>query len=273
MEHGTVRLHDATLHFTRWGEGPEVLLAFHGFGQHRGYFGPLAEALGPAHTVYAFDLFFHGQSTWRARNAALAKTRWTELVEAFLRQRGVTRFGLLGFSMGGKFVLATLEALPERVTRVVLLAPDGIKTSFWYSLATYPGWTDRFFRHVTVQPGAFRTLARLFRRLRLVDKGVLRFAESQMNTRAQRLRVYRSWTVFREMRFDLERIATLLNGHQIPFTMYLGQYDRIITRRNMGRLLDRVPHHQLVVLPTGHSRLIADVAAYYRTHGGWTSGQ
>ncbi len=270
MQHGTVRLQDATLHFTRWGEGAEVLLAFHGFGQHRGYFGPLAEALGLSYTVYAFDLFFHGQSTWRARHETLVKSRWTELVETFLRQQGVTRFGLLGFSMGGKFVLATLEAMPERVTRVVLLAPDGIKTSFWYSLATYPGWTDRFFRHLTVKPGAFRGLARLFRRFRLVDKGVLRFAESQMNTREQRLRVYRSWTVFRNMRFDIQRVAALLNGHRIPLVMYLGQYDRIITQRNMGRLLNRVPHHQLVVLHTGHNRLIADVAAYYRTHGGWT---
>jgi hypothetical protein len=34
-------------------------------------------------------------------------------------------------------------------------------------------------------------------------------------------------------------------------------------------LLDRVPHHRLVVLPAGHNRLIADVAAYYRTHGEW----
>ncbi len=269
MQHGTVQLHDATLHFTRWGEGPEVLLAFHGFGQHRGYFGALAEALGPTHSVYAFDLFFHGQSTLRARSGTLAKTHWTELLELFLRQHGVTRFGLLGFSMGGKFVLATLEAMPERIIRVVLLAPDGIKTSFWYSLATYPGWTDRFFRHLTVKPGAFRDLARLFRRLRLVDKGVLRFAESQMNTREQRLRVYWSWTTFRELHFDLERIATLLNGYRIPLVMYLGQYDRIITHRNMKRLLDRVPHHQLVVLPAGHNRLIADVATYYRTHGHW----
>ncbi len=269
MEHGTVRLGDAALHFTRWGEGGEVLLAFHGFGQHRGYFGPLADALGCTYTVYAFDLFFHGQSTWRARNGTLAKAQWAELVTAFLRQQGVARFGLVGFSMGGKFVLATLEAMPDRVTRVVLLAPDGIKTSFWYSLATYPGWTDRFFRHLTVKPGAFRSLVRLFRRLRLVDKGVLRFAESQMNTREQRLRVYRSWTTFREMHVDLKRIAGLFNGHRIPLVMYLGRYDRIITRRNMGRLLDQVPHHQLVVLPAGHNRLIADVAAYYRTNGGW----
>lgn len=269
MEHGTVRLGDAALHFTRWGEGGEVLLAFHGFGQHRGYFGPLADALGRTCTVYAFDLFFHGQSTWQARSGSLPKAGWVELVQAFLRGQGVEKFGLLGFSMGGKFVLATLEAMPERVSQVVLLAPDGIKTSFWYSLATFPGWTNGLFRYFTVKPFAFRNLARLFRRLRLVDKGVLRFAESQMNTREQRLRVYRSWTTFREMRFDLKSIAGLVNHHRIPLVMYLGRYDRIITRKNMNRLLKRIPHHQLVVLPAGHNRLIADVAVLYRTQGHW----
>lgn len=269
MEHGLVRHGNATLHFTRWGEGKEVLLAFHGFGQNRTHFQPLADVLPEIYTVYAFDLFFHGQSTWPARNESLSKTTWVALVHTFLRGQDIGQFGLLGFSMGSKFVLATLEAMPERVTEVVLLAPDGIKTSFWYSLATFPGWTSSLFRYFTVNPYAFRNLAYLFRCIRLVDKGILRFAESQMNTRARRLRVYRSWTVFREMRFDLKRVAQLINHHRIPLTMYLGQYDRIITQKNMNRLLKRISHHKLVVLPAGHSRLIADVAAYYRTHGRW----
>jgi pimeloyl-ACP methyl ester carboxylesterase len=74
------------------------------------------------------------------------------------------------------------------------------------------------------------------------------------------------------MRFDLKRIARLINQHHIPLTMYLGQYDRIITQKNMNRLLKRIPQHKLVVLPAGHSRLISDVAGHYRAHGYWHAG-
>jgi pimeloyl-ACP methyl ester carboxylesterase len=269
MENGLIRLREATLHFSRWGKGGKILLAFHGFGQNRAYFAPLAEAVQEEYTVYAFDLFFHGQSTWRQRKTPVQKAFWTALIGQFLRQEGINSFGLIGFSMGGKFVLATLETMAERVTEVILVAPDGIKTSFWYNLATFPGWTNGFFRYVTIKPEAFRSLARTFRRLRIVDKGVVRFAESQMTTREQRLRVYRSWTMFRELKFDLSRIARLINGHRIPLVMYLGRYDRIITRHNMNRLLGRVIHYRLIVLPAGHNRLIADVAGYYRQHRGW----
>jgi pimeloyl-ACP methyl ester carboxylesterase len=241
MQHGTVRLHDATLNFTRWGEGAEVLLAFHGFGQHRGYFGPLAEALGETHTLYAFDLFFHGESTWRTRNGTLTKARWTELVAAFLRQQGVTRFGLLGFSMGGKFVLATLEAMPERVTRVVLLAPDGIKTSFWYSLATYPGWTDRFF------PARYREAGRLPQPGPLHSaasasstRALLRLSpKAQMKHREQQPAVVPVLDRLREMHFDLQRVGGVCSTCPGSLVLYLGPVRRSIPKRNMGRLLGR----------------------------------
>ncbi|MCU0355499.1 MAG: alpha/beta hydrolase [Cytophagales bacterium] len=254
---------NSQLHYTRTGTGSEILLAFHGFGQTHAHFASLAAQLADRYTVYTFDLFYHGHSRWSHREQPLTKAQWRQGMESFLAQENIGVFALAGFSLGGKFALATLEAFPERVTELILIAPDGVKTSFWYSLATYPSWTRRLFRRVVVRPGEFQQLARLMRRLRLVDKGVLRFAESQMNTREKRHRVYFSWMVFRDFAFDMERMADEINRRHIPLTMFLGRYDKIITQANMTRLLKRVPHHRLVVLDSGHSQLLEAVAEYY----------
>jgi len=45
----------------------------------------------------------------------------------FLGKEKIELFAVVGFSLGGKFALATLEAFTDKVTKVVLLAPDGIK--------------------------------------------------------------------------------------------------------------------------------------------------
>ena len=69
------------------------------------------------------------------------------------KETGVQNFSLAGFSLGGKFALATLEAFPEKTKGIILLAPDGIKTSFWYSLATYPAFFSKNFQKYGVSSG------------------------------------------------------------------------------------------------------------------------
>jgi len=251
------------LYYTRTGSGDQVLLAFHGFGQMHTHFQPLADQLSHRFTVYTFDLFYHGQSRWAHKEQPLTKVHWQELLSEFLQQEKIHSFALAGVSIGGKFALTTLESFPERVIELILIAPDGIKTNFWYSLATYPSWTRRVFRSVVVNPRQFQQLASWMRRLRVVDKGIARFAQSQMDTRQKRHRVYYSWMVFKDFAFDIHHIATQINRHQIPLRMFLGKYDKIITAANMQRLLNKVPHHQLIMLESGHSRLIEAVAHYY----------
>ena len=248
------------MHYMRYGRGSRVLLAFHGFGQNQSYFVPLAERLGHEYTVYAFDLFYHGKSYWYKNGQALTKDFWQMLILEVLTRHQIQRFSLMGFSMGGKFVLATLAAFAEKVEEVIFIAPDGIKTSTWYSLATYPGVLRNVFRSFIVRPQGFQRLVNVMHKYGIVDKGILKFANTQMRTTRQRRRVYYSWTVFKPLKFPMKRIAHLLNAYQIPVQMYLGKYDKIMTEENMRHLLDRLDQQELHVLETGHNHLIEETA-------------
>jgi pimeloyl-ACP methyl ester carboxylesterase len=261
------------LHYSRTGSGNKVLLAFHGYGQTNVHYRHIAAHLSASYTTYAFDLLFHGKSTWHLKDNPLTKSFLAELMAAFLEEKQIERFSLMGFSMGGKMVLSLLEQLPQRVEELTLIAPDGVKTSFWYSLATYPGWTKKHFRKVVISPTYFQKLANTFRRLRLVDKGIVRFAHNQMDTRQKRMRVYYSWMVFRELKFDLAHIASLINHYQIPTSMFLGTYDRIITRKNMQVLLNKLHKHHLIVLESGHNQLLEEVANYFARYGTVEAGK
>jgi pimeloyl-ACP methyl ester carboxylesterase len=169
--------------------------------------------------------------------------------------------------MGGKFALATLEGFPGRINDLVLIAPDGIKTNFWYNLATLPGWTEKLFRKMIVSPAYFKRIAYTLRRLRVVDKGLVRFAENQMDTRQKRIRVYYTWIIFKELTFQMEQIARLINKNSIRTQLFLGKYDRIITENNMQKLLKKLDHYQLIILESGHNQLIAQVANYCLKNG------
>ncbi|MBX9852112.1 MAG: alpha/beta hydrolase [Cytophagaceae bacterium] len=262
--HSCLEYHKALMHYSQYGKGSKVLICFHGYGQTIENFHALEDVFREEYTIYSIDLFYHGKSFWHEREKPLTKEFWNGLMKKFLEEKNIGHFSLLGFSMGGKFVLATLESYHQQIERLILIAPDGIKTSFWYSLATYPGWMRKLFRRIIIKPGIYFTLVKYLGALKLMDKGVLRFANTQMITRRQRRRVYYSWIVFSDLKFDMDKIASILKINNIKLEMYLGEYDKVITQKNMKRLLDKLDDYQINILSSGHSSLIDAVAEYYK---------
>jgi pimeloyl-ACP methyl ester carboxylesterase len=252
---------NSKLFYRKSGSGSRSLLLFHGFGQDHRVFDSWNESLSDAYTLYIFDIFFHGQSQWSSSDIPIEKEDWKSIMELFFKANNIDRFSLCGFSMGGKFALATLESFPEKTSDVFLLAPDGIKTSFWYSLATYPIASRNLIKRMIDRPARFHSIARFVSNMGLIDKGILRFVEYQMDTKEKRQRVYSSWVIFRHFRFDMTAIASLINTHHIRVMMIVGKYDKIITAQNMNLLLNKLVSPELKVLETGHNGIIAESAA------------
>lgn len=264
MQTRTFNYKDASLHYAVYPGGPEVLLAFHGFGQSYSYFAPLAHVLAPEYTMYSIDLFYHGKSIWLDSNKPISKDFWKELMTAFLQDHQIESYSLAGFSLGGKFVLATFEAFPEKTKSILFIAPDGIKTSFWYSLATYPGWARKYFKQLVDKPESFFKLINVLRKLQVVDEGILRFAHYQMSSRHQREKIYNTWVMSRQLKFDMVKIAKLINKHNVNVRMFLGRNDKLMTQQGMQRLLKHLHKYDLEILETGHYMLIDSVASYLK---------
>ncbi|WP_266369270.1 alpha/beta fold hydrolase [Tellurirhabdus rosea] len=241
--------------------GPRVLLAFHGIGQDCACFEPLARALDGQYTVYSFDLFFHGLNR-TLPDAALTKTRWQQILEEFLAAKGIQRFSVVGFSMGGKFALATAEVLTSRVDELWLLAPDGITVSPYYRLATETAAGRSLFRYFLKHMALFHRLGHFLSSLKLVDRSALRFAESTLSTPEQRERVYNSWIYFRDLRPDLNVLSTTLNHSAIRTRFFFGSFDRVLPVSFTTPLTRHLHSYELTVLKTGHHRLIEKVAAH-----------
>ncbi|HET9052541.1 MAG TPA: alpha/beta hydrolase, partial [Cyclobacteriaceae bacterium] len=157
---------------------------------------------------------------------------------------------------GGKFALITLEAFPERINEIFLLAPDGIKTNMWYRLATYPVALRSLFKSMIKKPKRFDAFAHAAFRFGLIDKGLLRFVELQMNTEEKRNRVYHAWVVFRHLTVNPHTIASLINQHAIRLVMIIGKHDKVITAKNMNTFLRHVKNHRLELPDTGHNGVI-----------------
>jgi pimeloyl-ACP methyl ester carboxylesterase len=244
------------LHYAKAGNGENILLVFHGFGQDHRIFETLVNSLRTTYTIFVFDLYFHGDSVWGHDEKPLSKTEWKETISQFLEENKIQKFSVGGFSLGGKFALATMEAFADRTQEIFLIAPDGIKTSFWYSLATYPIAFRRLFKSMIMHHNRFLVLANQLNRFNLVDKGLIRFADFQMNTEDKRRRVYYSWVVFRHLRFNQRALAALIRKFNIKLTIITGRYDKVIRSENMRKFLSRLQNYRFETIEAGHTNLL-----------------
>lgn len=243
------------LAYRKFGNGPAILLAFHGFGQSSQALKPLEKPLGNQFTIYAIDLFFHGNSHYGA-GQLLTKTSWQALLKAFLQTQHIKRFSILGFSLGGRMVLGAVEAFTDRIDQLILIAPDGITRNFWYQLATGSNMGRWLFRsamnHLSMLNGIGYTLTQLG----LLNRTIMRFAELSLATPQQRDLVYTSWTQFRLIYPNLERISELLNQNAVRVQFFIGKFDRIIPGHYILPFSEKLHRYELTVLQTGHNHLI-----------------
>ena len=252
----SISFHNNLLYYYKAGNGPEPLLLFHGFAQDHTFFESIIKSVSNDYTLYLFDLFFHGKSAWPNIETPLKKENWKQILELFLQENSIEMFSVGGFSLGGKLVLCTLESFADRINRLFLLAPDGIKISPWYKLATSSLPMRKFFRSMISHPQIFNLMVTLATHVRPGDKSIVRFAESQMNTKEKRSRVYNTWVVFRKLKFNMKVIGSLMDTLPHPPLIIVGKFDKVIKASFMTSLSNHSKKVKIIPLETGHNGIL-----------------
>lgn len=130
------------LHVERAGQGPALLL-LHGWAMHGGIFAPIIERLAGRFTILAVDLPGHGASRDSALPLALDPV--ADALDAVLKEAGVARALVAGWSLGGLFATAFAARHPARVRGLAMAAasPRFVAAPDWPA-GMDPGVFERF---------------------------------------------------------------------------------------------------------------------------------
>lgn len=245
------------VHVVERGEGDPIVLV-HGFASSTyDWEETILEPLARTHRVVAIDLLGMGHS---ARDDALPYgfDLWTRQVVDVLDALGIARATLVGHSLGGAIAALVAGEHPERVERLVLVAPlvplESSERSWLFTAAAIPGVGETMFGmvdHLPTMPGfsdAYRARARaVFRRagtrhalLRHTRRGHddARLFATYKHVVAPTLFVYGTademipWTAFR-------RTAPAIHGALVLPIEGAGHW---IMRDEAPRLLDAIEH-------------------------------
>jgi pimeloyl-ACP methyl ester carboxylesterase len=259
--------------YEKWGTGPEVLIAFHGFGQSASIFLNIASALQDRFTVYACSLFYHDDSKLPDHlepGDPLPSAFLKEGVLEFCRQNNIDKFSLLGYSLGGRLVLKLVEMIPEKIQHLILLAPDGVKKSRWYYFATNHFVGKRLFKRVVYKPDLLFSIVKTFRTTGIIKEKMAKFVHSQFSDKENRLKVLHVWNTYSIITPSVRKVKATILQYHIKTLIFTGTYDPVLNEE-IGHILSHSLENEVkwIKIKAGHDLLKPAYADLIKDELGW----
>lgn len=239
------------------GSGPAVIVCLHGFGEDKTSFAVLEKSLGKNYTLVCPDLPFHGETEWN-EGLLFTPRECLEILTLLLKKSGFSsehRFSLLAYSLGGRIALQVVQIIPERIERLVLLAPDGLRINFWYWLGTQTYVGNKLFYTTMQKPAWFFAMTNLAYKIGLLNKSIIKFVHHALDDGELRLLLYKRWTTLRKFKPDLRMVRKQIAAQKIPTRFVLGSYDRIILDKRSHIFKADKANIKIIVIQAGHQLL------------------
>jgi len=261
MESKQLIYRNSTINYYRVGSGPQIAVCFHGYGEEAAVFEFLGKHAGNQFTFFAIDLPFHGKTDWK-ESFNFDPLNLFQIVEQIIEndnrksEIGNRKFYLLGFSLGGRMALSLYQSIPEKIEKLILLAPDGLKVNFWYWLATQTWLGNRFFKLTMNKPGWFFGFLKLLNKLKLVNTSIFKFVNYYIGDTDVRRLLYARWTTLRKIKPNISVIKKNILENKTPVRFVYGKHDRIILSSVGEKFRKGIEEYCTVsVIPAGHQVL------------------
>jgi len=243
------------IHCLRFGQGPKLLIALHGFGDRARLFAILEAALSERYTVVAFDLPFHGQTEWQGHT--FTKADVLAIVRQIMSRENQQRLCLMGYSFGARLVQAMLPQLLPQLDKLYLLAPDGIHTKGMPMAVRTPVWARHFLYRILKKPGWFLRLLDWGRRLNIVPPLILHFLTFNLTRPDRFQRTFGCWFALESFYLRRRRIKAIWRESGLPVDIYFGTKDEMIRYKTVKKMVEGVPNVRIFRMNAGH-RLIGE---------------
>lgn len=234
-------------------DGAEPVVLVHGFSASADSWNRITAQLTRRYYVIAPDLPGWGEST-RMDSASYAYPAQVERLHQFLQQLGLSRFHLVGHSMGGCISSAYAARYPDEVITLGLIAPHGVTEPVESELARAVAQGDNWLV-VSSMPGFERLMENLFVKRPYAPRSVLNyFAEQTISRHAKTQRI------FDEIQANDPPLQEQLGKIKAPTFIIWGDQDKLIHVSGAEVFRKSIGNSEVLILEqTGHMPLMENV--------------
>ena len=242
------------------GHGKKSIIAFHGFGQDAHAWDELAAALGNDFRIIAIQAPWHGDQI--AANFSTQKpiepSELADAVHHILCAEQAADSVFISYSLGARIALNYLAHYPNSASKIIFLAPDGLKPLFWRNLATQSTIGRMLFKYTMRHPGWLLGPVSAAVWCRLITNSTKKFIHLQIRPLNNRRKLYATWTALRKVHPKIIPVIEKELSNQVPVYLIMGSRDTIIPPKNARKLLKACPQTSYIEISSGHFLLNKD---------------
>ena len=241
---------------SQFGQGPQYLIAFHGYGQDAQAFKHFSEISSDTYSILSIDLAFHGKHEDFPKGFLFNREYADIWLNALLKAIGQKTIGLIGYSIGGRIAMSMLEWFPNRISELILFAPDGLPVPKTYIFLTRTLLGQWIFKGFINSPRIAFSLIMMGEKLKVLSMKVADFYRTEILDASKRQQLFDTWMAYRSAVPSNNRLNKQLKGNSKHVMCILGLRDAVIkhaiTRKHARK---RFPDLKLIELDLGHNLL------------------
>lgn len=245
-------------HLKVHGSGPRLLICLHGYGNTGNLFDFIGERLPDGMRMLTLDLPGFGKSPLLHQGKSISSEDWLSLLNAIQKAFPDTKEMLLmGYSIGARIALHWFTYSDHQFSKVILLAPDGLRLHPLYRFCVRNPLGRFLFKQTLRHPGAFLFVLRILYNLKAIDKARYRFVRGKMEDEEERRRIENVWLGYARLEKSFPEIKAKTQEWNTSWHLIWGEKDRVIKPKWGQKFVKRVPGAQLNLLRGGHALLQA----------------
>lgn len=253
------------LHYYKFGNGPQNMLCFHGYGMHGKQFKILETTLGSKYTFYGFDLFFHKETKLKDQSLAtvkkgISKQELAALITAFCQHEGIGHFSVIGYSMGTHYATTVVEELAPMIDEYIVAAPSCLEPGALITFFSKNKTGNKILEKMVLHKSALTGLLSLFKRLRIIDKEAYTVLYKEIGTTELRFNFYACFVYLRFFETDQDRLLKVLEEQNIKSIFIFGKNDKAFPPGIGAAFIAKLKNAEVVVLNEGHEMIKKDFA-------------
>ncbi len=258
MESFFITYRSSKIHYNKAGNGNRLLLCFHGYGESSTSFDFIEKYITDDFVLIAIDFPFHGKTVWNEGLLFTPKDLLNiieEIIQSIPKKN--TKIYLLGFSMGGRVALHLSQIIPNKIEKVILLAPDGLHVNFWYWFATQNYFGNKLFHFIVQHPAGLFLSLKISNKFRLINQSIFKFTNYYLHDKQMRTDLYNRWITMRKFKPVTGKIKNSIRKNNIQMRLLYGEYDRVIRYANAEKFMRGIKSYcTLSILHSGHQLLL-----------------
>ncbi len=250
-----IRTAQLNMHYETGGKGKEVLLLLHGNFASWRWWQPILKNTPKGYRAYAPDMRGCGDTDQPEEGYTIVQH--ADDLEQLIQALHISRFHLVGHSLGGCVALQYALEYPRRVKTLTLVAPAPAQGQ---SVIHTSSLSSSFVSNASTLRSAFRLSERLGTYRKVLERALTRMmSPNQIDGDFETLvddavRMSRSAAVGHIETLNTWDVQDALGTLNLPVLIIGGQNDRLIPPEALQKAAEKLPNGRVIIWPgMGHS--------------------